>query len=495
MKTLQGAIATLFAAILSAALCLGQAPAARKSYTFHGKVVAVNQDTQRLTVDGEKVDGWMRAMTMNYKVDNPSIFAKLQPGDRITATVYDGDLVLHDVTAGGPAPARKSYAFHGKVVAVNKGTQRLTVDGEKVDGWMRAMTMNYQVDNPALFDKLKPGDRISATVYDGDLVLHYVAAASGPANGQVANKPPTIVFHRYRVPQNRLGAFLSAQRYGVCHNMMLNFVDCEGPATGDFGQVELDSNNKPFVNGRPVPPPSYPIPATPPPAGVAPAQQAQADQIWNRAVDLLDSNPKDAMPLLYQCALMGDKRCEATMGIRFQDGDVIKADDHAAAYWFGLAVAQGHRASQYALAGMYQEGEGGLPHDDAKATELLIKSANQGYFKAQYALAFQYEIGDGVPRSRQKAIELFRASGDGIAIADALADPNAPASFKDMIAFARYLSSLRNAEEAASWQAWLDTLPKGGGGCAPSDVGCIMHGSAMSAWRSAGGIDSGKPHP
>ena len=29
--------------------------------------------------------------------------------------------------------------------------------------------------------------------------------------------------------------------------------------------------------------PSYPIPATPPPAGVAPAQQAQADQIWDRA--------------------------------------------------------------------------------------------------------------------------------------------------------------------------------------------------------------------
>ena len=101
---------------------------------------------------------------------------------------------------------------------------------------------------------------------------------------------------------------------------------------------------------------------------------------------------------------------------------------------------------------MYQEGEGGLPKDDRKATELMIKSANQGYFKAQYALAFQYEIGDGVPRDRQKAIELFRASGDGIAIADALSDPRAPARFADMIAFARYLSSLRNAEEAASWQ-------------------------------------------
>jgi Cu/Ag efflux protein CusF len=424
MKTLHGAVATLFAAVLTAALCLGQTPAARKSYTFHGKVVAVNKDTQRLTVDGEKVDGWMAAMTMNY-----------------------------------------------------------------------------QVDDPSLFTRLKPGDQIAATVFDGDHVLHYVRLAPTPANsaasGQAAKKPTAIAFHRYQVPQNRLGAFLQAQRYGACRNMMLNFVDCDGPAAGDFGQVELDANNKPFVNGRPVPPPpppSYPIPATPPPAGVAPAQQAQADQIWNRVTGFQNNDPRQ-MPLLYQCALMGDKRCEATLGIRFQDGDVIKADDHAAAYWFGLAVAQGHRASQYALAGMYQEGEGGLPHDDRKATELLIKSANQGYFKAQYALAFQYEIGDGVSRDRQKAIELFRASGDGLAIADALADPRAPARFTDMIAFARYLANLRNAEEAASWQQWLNTLPKGGGGCAPSDVGCIMHGSAMSAWRSAGGIDSGKPHP
>jgi TPR repeat protein len=263
---------------------------------------------------------------------------------------------------------------------------------------------------------------------------------------------------------------------------------CFGPAVGSFGQVELGSSGD-----RPAPPPSYPIPATPPPAGVAPAQQAQADQIWNRAVDLLDRNDAwNAMPLLYQCAVMGDKRCEATLGIRYQDGDGIKADDHAAAYWFGLAVAQGHRASQYALAGMYQEGEGGLPHDDRKATELMIKSANQGYFKAQYALAFQYEIGDGVPRDRQKAIELFRASGDGIAIADALADPKAPARFTDMIAFARYLSGLRNAEEAASWQQWLNTLPKGGGGC---DGACALQRFKMDVWRGQGGIDSGKPRP
>jgi hypothetical protein len=38
-------------------------------------MVSVNQDTQRLIVDGEKVDGGMAAMTVNYKVDNPSVVA------------------------------------------------------------------------------------------------------------------------------------------------------------------------------------------------------------------------------------------------------------------------------------------------------------------------------------------------------------------------------------------------------------------------------------
>jgi Cu/Ag efflux protein CusF len=419
MKTLDGIIATLFAATFTAALCLGQAPAARKSYTFHGKVVAVNKDTQRLTVNGEKVEGWMAAMTMNYQVDDPSLFTKLKPGDQIAATVFDGDHVLHYVRLA-PTPV------------------------------------------------------------------------SGPAPGQAMTVQSTV--HRYRVPQDRLRTFLTAEGSSFCQDMRSNsVVVCQRPAVGNFGQVEVDADNQPFVNGRPVPPPTYPIPATPPPVGVAPAQQAQADQIWNRAVDLLDRNPKEAMPLLYQCGLMGDKRCEATLGIRFQDGDVVKADDYKAAYWFGLAVAQGHRASQYALAGMYQEGEGGLPKDDKKATELMIKSANQGYFKAQYALAFQYEIGDGVPRDRKKAIELFRASGDGIGIADALSDPQAPARFADMIAFARYLSGLRNLEEAASWQQYLNTLPKNGGGC--HDAACALHGYQMGVWRGQGGIDSGKPRP
>jgi len=78
-----------------AAACLGQNAPAKKSYTFHGKVEAVNADG--LTVNGEKVEGWMDAMTMKYKVDDPKVLKKIKAGDEITATVYEGDLSLHKV--------------------------------------------------------------------------------------------------------------------------------------------------------------------------------------------------------------------------------------------------------------------------------------------------------------------------------------------------------------------------------------------------------------
>jgi len=79
-----------------AGACLAQSPP-RKAHMFHGKVEKVNAEAKTLTVNGEKVDGWMAAMTMDYKVDDPAILGKVKSGDQISATVYDGDYSLHKV--------------------------------------------------------------------------------------------------------------------------------------------------------------------------------------------------------------------------------------------------------------------------------------------------------------------------------------------------------------------------------------------------------------
>src|ERR1700674_645 len=104
MKTHRSIVAFL-AAILVMCLLASASFAQQKqktSYTFHGKVEAVANDS--LTVNGEKVQGWMDAMTMKYQVDKPEAIKKIKVGDQIQATVYEGDYTLHDVQV---VPAEK----------------------------------------------------------------------------------------------------------------------------------------------------------------------------------------------------------------------------------------------------------------------------------------------------------------------------------------------------------------------------------------------------
>jgi thiol-disulfide isomerase/thioredoxin/Cu/Ag efflux protein CusF len=74
-----------------------------RSHLFRGKVKGVDRVTGKLTIAGDKVEGWMEAMTMLYSTDDPGIAGKLKTGDQITATVYDGDLVLHEIQLTKPA--------------------------------------------------------------------------------------------------------------------------------------------------------------------------------------------------------------------------------------------------------------------------------------------------------------------------------------------------------------------------------------------------------
>jgi Cu/Ag efflux protein CusF len=82
------------------------AQGAKKSFTFHGKVESIDAPSKSMTVDGDKVEGWMDAMSMKYTVDNADVFKTLKVGDTIEATVYDGDYKLYKVHVIKPAPKK-----------------------------------------------------------------------------------------------------------------------------------------------------------------------------------------------------------------------------------------------------------------------------------------------------------------------------------------------------------------------------------------------------
>lgn len=89
----------MVAAVLGLVVSLGFGQAAtKKEHVFKGKVEKVDVANKSLTVNGQKVEGWMDAMTMNYSPDKEDVLKKVKVGDEITAKVYDGDFrTLHDV--------------------------------------------------------------------------------------------------------------------------------------------------------------------------------------------------------------------------------------------------------------------------------------------------------------------------------------------------------------------------------------------------------------
>jgi Cu/Ag efflux protein CusF len=87
------------------------------------------------------------------------------------------------VQAQTPPAARKEHAFKGKVESVNEKGKMITVNNENIPGWMPSMTMTYKVDKPSegTLANLKPGDQITATVYDGDFQTLYNVKVAPPA--------------------------------------------------------------------------------------------------------------------------------------------------------------------------------------------------------------------------------------------------------------------------------------------------------------------------
>lgn len=102
-RSILAAVLALTCLFVASSFAQDKAKGKAKSYTFHGKVEGITD--KGLTVNGEKVEGWMEAMKMTYPVDKPEVLKMVKVGDNIMATVYEGDMTLHNVMT---MPADKS---------------------------------------------------------------------------------------------------------------------------------------------------------------------------------------------------------------------------------------------------------------------------------------------------------------------------------------------------------------------------------------------------
>jgi Cu/Ag efflux protein CusF len=80
---------------------------AKKSFVLTGKVDEVDAKGGRLTVNHDKIEGYMAAMTMPYKVDKAEVFERVKAGDQIRATVYEDDYTLYDVRVVSAGSSKK----------------------------------------------------------------------------------------------------------------------------------------------------------------------------------------------------------------------------------------------------------------------------------------------------------------------------------------------------------------------------------------------------
>ena len=76
-----------------------------KRYPVQGKVVGINTQSGEVELDAAAIPGFMDAMTMPYKLKDPSVLSELHPGDTLRATliVTDTSSVLDEIVITGQA--------------------------------------------------------------------------------------------------------------------------------------------------------------------------------------------------------------------------------------------------------------------------------------------------------------------------------------------------------------------------------------------------------
>lgn len=117
----------------------------------------------------------------------------------------------------------------------------------------------------------------------------------------------------------------------------------------------------------------------------------------------------------------GDAESQYALAVLYDHGEGVPQSDVEALKWYGKAADQGHGMAMANLGVMYETGQG-VAQDPARAADWYRKAADKGIAQARSNLGLLYANGMGVEQSDEQARRLFlQAADQGYADAQYLA--------------------------------------------------------------------------
>ena len=82
-------------------------------------------------------------------------------------------VVVAGCQRGSEAPQSKQYSVNGEVVAVDQNQKTVTLDHEDIPGLMKAMEMQFNVEDPQVLEGISVGNQVHGQleVRSGDYII------------------------------------------------------------------------------------------------------------------------------------------------------------------------------------------------------------------------------------------------------------------------------------------------------------------------------------
>lgn len=151
---------------------------ATEIFKVRATVTKIDRRSGRITLDHQIIPGFMDSMTMTSALADTSTIDHLHVGSigMFTLRVKNKIAQVTDVeqfsgkNTLSKGQAGRTYRVLAKVTAINKAEGIMTIDHEKMEGFMNAMEMPYKVIDPSLFQKVAVGSEgpFTIRIVDGE---------------------------------------------------------------------------------------------------------------------------------------------------------------------------------------------------------------------------------------------------------------------------------------------------------------------------------------